>query len=203
MKRLLVLVILISFSSTVAAQETTNIFAELDAKIEEQLSSDTWHSAAKSLIRVQWAEYKKACKQPGKRGDFYGAKCYGGIDCNSEIDDIKQFVGAYNYKGLINRAEQSGPHFQIIVSSDSRVFVIENGRRLPAFVNNNIVFFTDGTWVAQNVQLSSKRYAQLKMTMIYKAEHFGWVRGPADSFVDDMSRLVKVEKKTGLKAAIR
>lgn len=196
MKRLLVLGVVLAFSPAALDRESKNVFAELDAEIEEQLSSDTWHPATKSFIRAQWADYKKAHEQPGKRGDFYGAECHGGIVCSSEIGDIRQYAGSYNFKGLSEEAHSREPHLRIIVSSDHRVFVVEDGRRLPAIVNNNIVFFTDGTWVSQNAQFTSKPYAQLKMSMIYKAKHFGWVTGPTDSYVEDMLPLDKVEKKS-------
>ncbi|MBC8351404.1 MAG: hypothetical protein H8E66_05425 [Planctomycetes bacterium] len=197
MNRLFVLGVVFALSRAASAQEAKDVFAELDAEIEEQLSSDTWHPATKSFIRAQWADYKKAHEQPDKRGDFYGARCYGGIVCDAAVDDIKQYAGAYNFQGPPIAGEPPGPHLQIIVSPDNRVFVIEDGRRLPAIVNNNIIFFTDGTWVSQNAQLSTRPYARLEMTMFYKARYFGWVRGPADSYVDDMLRLVKLEKKTG------
>jgi hypothetical protein len=61
---------------------------------------------------------------------------------------------------------------------------------MPAVVNNKIIFFTDGTCIERNAQFSSKPYARLEMTMIYKAQHFGLVMGPPAAFLDEMSRLV-------------
>lgn len=40
---------LLAFSKAVLAQEAANVFIELDAKIDEQLSSDAWHSTWKKV----------------------------------------------------------------------------------------------------------------------------------------------------------
>lgn len=63
-------------------------------------------------------------------------------------------------------------------------------------VNNKVIFFTNGELIKQNAQLSGKPYARPELKMIYQAKHFGFVTGPTDAFVDDMLRLVKVDKNT-------
>lgn len=194
MNRLLVVCFLVGCTGEGMAQESENVFAELDAKIEEQLTRDLWHPASTLFIRTQWAEYQQAHKKPGQRGDFHGAICYGGFLCGPEIEEIKQYAGDYNFKS--DTELPPGPHLQIVISPNNRVFVIEDGLRMPAVVNNKIIFFTNGELIKQNAQLGSKPYARLDLRMIYQARHFGLVTGPTDSFVDDMLRLVKVENKT-------
>jgi hypothetical protein len=191
MNRFPVVCLLLAWTSTVVAQETKDVFAELDAQIEKQLSSDEWHPASKSFIRTQWDEFKRAHEKPGQRADFYGAKCYGGIACGpDDIEEIRQYAGGYNFKP--SGAELSpGPDLQIDVSLNNRLFVVEDGCRMPVVVNNKIIFFTSGKLVKENAQLGSKPYARLEMHMVYKARHFGYVTGPVDSFVDDMLELVK------------
>lgn len=193
MNRLLVFGVLLVCPAMLLANDKADVFAELDKNIETQLSSDKWHPASKTLIRTQWAEYKQAHEKPGRRGDFHGAECYGRIVCDPVIDEIKQYAGAYNFKGLDKDESSSGPHLQIEVTADNRVFVIEEGRRIPAVVNNNIIFYTTGEFLPQNAQFGSKPYAELEIWMVYKARHFGLVTGLADDFVDDMSKLVKLD----------
>lgn len=193
MRLLLALAGIFACSCSVLPTPKTDVFTDLDAKIEEQLSGGEWHPASERLIRAQWAEYKKAHIQPNSHGDFHGAECGGGWECTSEIGNISEYAGAYNYKILANNTDSPGPHIQITVSSENRVFVLRDSGRVPAVVNNKIIFFTDGTLVKQNAQLGSKPYAQLEMTMIYLARHFGWVEGSPESFADDLSRLVKIK----------
>ena len=194
MNRFPILCVLLAYTSTLIAQETRDVFAELDAKIEKQLRSGLWHSASQSFIRTQWHEFKRAHKKPGQRGAFHGATCYGGFLCGAEIEDIKQYAGVYNFKPSSGAEPSLEPALQIAVSPDNRVFVTEDSCRMPAVVNNKIIFYTNGELVADKAQLGSKPYARLKMDMIYKARHFGYVTGPVDSFVDDMLRLVKEDE---------
>ena len=196
MNRFPTLCLFLAYTSMAMAQETKGVFAELDAKIEKQLSSNLWHPASISFIRTQWHEFKLAYEKSGQRGDFYGARCYGGFLCDAVIEDIKQYAGPYNFKPEPGAEVSPGPDLQIAVSPDNRVLVIENGRRMPAVVNNKIIFYTNGDLVKERAQLGSKPYARLELQMIYKARHFGYVTGPVDSFVDDMLRLVKEDEKT-------
>ena len=201
MKRLLVALILLTGGSAAAAQEKNDVFADLDKKIETQLASDAWHPASQAFIRTQWAEYKKAHQKAGRRGDFNGAKCHGGITCEPEIVEIKQYAGDYRYKPS-GETPMTEFHIRIVVTKDQRVFVIQDGARIPAVVNNGIIFFSNGELVKQNAQLGKKPYAKLDIRMVYKAKNFGFVTGSPDEFVDDMLQLAKVEKAKEAEDAI-
>ncbi len=199
MSRFLFICVMLTWTGQVAAEESKekkDVFAELDARIEKQISSDDWHVASKSFIRTQWEEYKRAHEKPGQRGEFYGASCYGGFLCDPVIDELRQYASDYNYKPSPNTELSPGPHVQIVVSPENRVFVVQDGDRIPAVVNNGIIFFTTGTLEKHNAQFGSKPYARLEMEMVYKARHFGYVIGPTDSYTDDMLRLIKLDKES-------
>ena len=173
-------------------QVTADEITELDAMIEQQLMSDQWHASAAVMIRSQWNEYKKAHEKPGMRGDFYGAECYGGITCASTLKNYKQLAGEYIFKSD-DSEKPNKAQLKIEINNNDRAFVIEGDQRYPAFINRNIVFYTDGTITELKSPLGNKSYGHLNIRVIYKAAHFGWVTGDVNEHIDDMLKLEKLK----------
>ena len=83
---------------------------------------------------------------------------------------------------------------KIVVSSKNRVFVVKNGRRISAVVNNKIIFFTTGELIKKNTQFGDKPYAELELQMIYQTKTNKLVTGPTNSLFDDLLSLTKRKK---------
>ena len=118
MNRLLLIGVLLLCPLSLSAEDKADGFSEIDKEIEAQLAGDEWHPASKAFIRTQWAEYKQAHQKPGQRGEFQGARCYGGIVCGSEIKDVRQFAGAYRFKPSSEDEPPPKPFLQIVVSPE-------------------------------------------------------------------------------------
>ena len=190
MKHFLIPYVLLFGGNIAIAQEDGSNFSSLNTMIDKQLSSGSWHPASIALIRTQWTEFQRAHLKPGQRGNFSGARFHCGLLVAPKIETIKDYAGAYyftNFKGDLT----GPPHLKIVVSPRNRVFVIENGRRLPAVVNNKIIFFTTGELTKKNAQFGNKPYAELELKMIYQTENNKFVTGPTASPFDDLLSLTK------------
>jgi hypothetical protein len=196
MKKALITSLFLVCNWTAFSGEGTEVFAPLEAKIEAQLEKGDWHPAAEAAIRAQWADYKKAHMKPMTQGKFRGAEFACGLACPSvAVKLIEEYSGDYVYESIANRQDLPGPHLKIEVTGEDRVFVLMDSRRIPAVVNNKIIFFTDGELLRENAQFGTKAFASLNIEMIYRAEGVGLVMGPTNAYFDDLSRLLKFEVK--------
>jgi hypothetical protein len=177
------------------SDEGTDVFDPLEAKIETQLKGENLHPAAEAAIRAHWAEYKKAHDNASEVGEFHGARYACGLDSTVQIKSIEEYSGSYVYESIASRPDLPGPHLKIEVTDENRVFVLMDSRRIPAVVNNKIIFFTDGEFRREMAQFGTNAFASLSMKMIYRKEHVGMVMGPTDAFFDDLSRLIRFERK--------
>ena len=196
MKNALITSLFLACPWTALSDEGADIFAHLETKIEAQLKKGDFHPASQAAIRAQWADYKKAHTKPINQGEFRGAMFACGLLCPSvDVRSIVDYSGAYVYKSMANHPDAPGPHLKIEVTDDNRVFVLMDSRRIPAVVNNKIIFFTDGGFIREKAQFSPKAFASLNIEMIYRAKGVGMVMGPTHAVFDDLSPLLSFEGK--------
>ena len=194
MKKTLITSLFLACPWTALSDEGAGVFAPLETKIEAQLKKGDFHPASEAAIRAQWADYKEAHQRPINQGEFRGAMFACGQLCPSvDVKSIADYSGAYVYESIANHPDAPGPHLKIEVSDDSRVFVLMDSRRIPAVVNNKIIFFTDGEFLREKAQFGPKAFASLNLEMIYRAKGAGMVMGSTDAVFDDLSRLLRFE----------
>lgn len=180
---------------TVFSDEGTDVFDPLEIRIETQLEEGNLHPAAKAAIRAQWAEYKRAFDRPSEIGEFHGTRYSCGFESTVQIKSVEEYSGSYVYESIANRPDLPGPHLKIEVTDEKRVFVLMDSRRIPAVVNNKIIFFTDGEFRRERATFGTKTFASLNISMIYRTKHVGMVMGPTDAFFHDLSRLLRFEQR--------
>ena len=177
------------------SDEVADVFAPLETKIEAQFKKGDLHPASVAAIRAQWADFKKAHATPINQGEFRGAMFACGLSRPSvDVKSVAEYSGAYIFQSLADRPDSPGPHLSIEVSQENRVFVLRGSRRIPAVVNNKIIFFTDGELLREKAQFGQKSFASLNIEMIYRAKGAGMVMGPTDAVFEDLSRLLRFER---------